>query len=64
MFCLRQRDSNSFWDGRGWAESVEAARAFLDLDHALNAARHIKARALDLFVLFPRPGHTLVIPLG
>jgi hypothetical protein len=64
VFCLRQSESQLFWDGAGWVHNLVAARMFSDLDHALSTARRMGQSALDLLILFPTRKRSLSIPLA
>ena len=64
VFCLRQADAASFWNGQAWVEDSAAAKKFPDVDAAFYAARRLRESAIDLLVFFCNTQRSLVIPLG
>jgi hypothetical protein len=64
VFCLRQTDSETFWNGLTWVDDAAAAKTFSDLDVALSVAHRTWHQGVDLLVMFPTTRRSLRIPLG
>ena len=64
IFCLRQRDSEWFWDGRSWVRGLPLAHGYIDLDLALAVAANLPQSRIDLLVVFPARQRSVAIPLG
>ena len=64
VFCLRQANAASFWNGQAWVDDSAPAKKFVDVDTAFSAARRLRESAIDLLVFFCNTQRSLVIPLG
>lgn len=64
VFCLRQRDSELFWNGREWTTGLPSARGYTHLDGALAIAGTFFQQRIDLLVVFPARQRCVAIPLG